>query len=665
MAAAAAEKETPKKNNSLRNFGGVNTQAARQAIGDDQFAWLENVQPIGFGNMPAVPGPSLSLANWAGSTAYQMKSVTLNGIDYEIEFNTDGSAKAVNLASNAVVVVATAGTFSGAGTVVAQWENLQAVIVDPANGYFTWDGTTLTKWNGTVQMLTVTNIGAGYTSQPAVGFSGGGGTGAAATVDLSLGLASIAAPGTGYAVGDILTMVGGTSTIAAQVVISQVDGGATGGVGAITGFNLETLGDYTAVPSNPVASTGGYGAGATFTLNWGLGPITVTNKGSGYTSAPTVTITGGGATRQGTVTAALSVVPSGGTAVATYAGRVWVAFNRTVVFSAPDAFNDFTLGNAGGSFIVVDEALHNTITALFPANNFLYIFGASSINVVADVSINSLGVTTFSNTNISASIGTSQPDSVIAYYRGVWFATPYGLYALYGTTTQKTSDDLDGIYTLLDPTFKVTAGTVVINKILCLVFLFKYNDPVLGARSIMALYFNKKWFFGSQGSTLTRLDTAIIAGTPTLYATDGTNIYTLYSSPNTVVMQTIITKLWDMGNPLVAKATQRLGIELLNTSVPQQITGTVDTEFLNGSVPFDITGGNEVSWINNLGATVAWENSASAIVEWIASGYSFSEENVQTSGHYIGISMSGTSAQQTYQAMHLQFIQRAQWGSPT
>lgn len=662
--ATKGEGEVAKRNNSLRSFKGVNTQAARQSIGDEEFAWLENVMPVGFGNMPAVPGPSASLATWGG-TAYRMKSVSLNGVDYEIAFCSNGAAYATNLSTFVVTTVGAPGTFSSTGTVMAQWENQQAVIVDPSTGYFTWDGTTLTKWNGTVQTLTVTDVGSGYTSVPAIGFSGGGGTGAAATATLSLGLASIAAAGTGYAVGDVLSMSGGTFTLAAQVEISQVDGGVTGGPGAITGFNLFTLGTYTVPPSNPVSATGGYGTGATFTLNFGLGDITLTGMGTGYTTAPTVTVTGGGATKQGLITAALSVVPSGGTSVATYAGRVWVGANRTVVFSGPDTFNDFTLGNSGGSFIVVDEALHSTIITMYAANNFLYIYGTSSINVVADVAINpTTGSTTFSNTNISASIGTNFPDSVSAYYRGVWFAPPYGLYTLYGTTTQKASDDLDGLYSLLDPTFNVTVGTVVISKILCLVFMFKYNDPAAGARTLMAIYFNKKWYFGSQGNALTLCDTCVIAGTPILFATDGSNLYKLYSSASTPVTQTIITKLWDMGKPLQNKATQRLGIELFNSATPQAITGTVDTEYGSGAYPFSIIGGNFATWINNSGITVSWTNSLGNIVEWLASGYSFSEVNVGTSGHYIGVTLTGTSAQQIYQAIHLQFVDRAQWGNP-
>jgi hypothetical protein len=54
---------------------------------------------------------------------------------------------------------------------------------------------------------------------------------------------------------------------------------------------------YTSAPTVTITAGGGTGAAATATLlNGAVTSITVTNGGSGYTSAPTVTITGGGGT---------------------------------------------------------------------------------------------------------------------------------------------------------------------------------------------------------------------------------------------------------------------------------------------------------------------------------------------------------------------------------
>ena len=653
MATSRPEREVPKKNNSLRDFQGVNTQAARQVIGDNQFAWLENVMPVGFGNMPAVPGPSAVLATWTG-TAYHMRSVNILGTDYELIFTTNGALYAVNLSSYVVTTVAAAATLSASGADVAQWENAQAVIVDPSKGYFSWDGTTFTKWNGQVTSLTITTLGTGYTSSPALAFSGGGGTGAAGTIGIQVGLATGSAAGTGYHVGDLVTAVGGTFTTPAQF---QVSGIGTGG--SITGFNLINTGSYTVAPSNPVATTSPYGTGATLTLNFGIGPVLSTTPGSGYTSAPTVALSGGGGTG-GVVTAGLAVVPSGGTAVATYAGRVWVSSGRTVVFSSPSSFNDFTPANGGGSFVVVDETLHSTITSLTSANNFLYIAGTSSFNVIADVTIVN-GVTVFSNTNISANIGTNQQFSVVSYYRSLWFAAPYGFYGLYGSTTQKASDDLDGIFPFITNAVKITAGTVVINQIVCVCFMFQYNDPLSYARTLIAIFFNKKWFFCSQGDSLILCDTAIVAGSPVLYATDGSKFFKLFSSTANDINQIIRTKLWDMGDPLVDKQSIKFGLELINPSSPQTVTGTIDTEISDGGVPVQLSPQVFVNWVNTSGNIVQWQNVTNSIVNWIQSGYLFLTTDVQTVGRYLGISIYGSSAGTVYSGMHLQYEPRARW----
>lgn len=668
MATANQNREASKKNNSLRDFQGVNTQAARQVIGDDQFSWLENVQPIGFGNMPTVPAPSASLVSWGG-TAYQMQSVNIAGTDYMLVFTTAGAAYWITLGTYTLNLVAVAGTFSNSGVTVAQWENAEAIIVDPTKGYFQWDPTGgLVNLNGQVQTLTVTTIGTGYTSAPTLGFSGGGGTGAGGTIAINVGLGTLTAAGTGYNVGDPLTIVGGTFTTPAQFSVATTSSG-----GVITGINLVNSGTYTIAPSplTGVTTTSPYGTGAQFTLNFGIGPILTTVPGSGYTSAPTVALSGGGGSN-GVVTAALAVVPSGGTAVATYQNRVWVASNRTVVFSAPGSYTNFSSTASGGSFIVADETLHSNITSLVAANNFLYILGTSSINVIADVAVTTVGATTtsagiattvFSNTNISASIGTNQQASVIPYYRALWFAAPYGIFALYGSTTQKASDDLDGIFSLITSAIPVSAGVAVINKINVLCFMFKYADPTPNAspRTILACYANKKWFFASQGNTLTFAESVVINGTPTMFATDGTHLYQLFAQPLVAIPQTIKTKLWDMGDPLSNKQVIKLGMEVVNPSVPQTITGTVDTEIADGGVPYSFSPQQYVTWVNNLGIAVQWWNNSNQVVQWLSSGYLFFAQDLQTTGRYIGVTVNGNSAGTVYAGLHLQYEMRTPW----
>jgi len=67
----------------------------------------------------------------------------------------------------------------------------------------------------------------------------------------------INAVGSGYVVGDVLTLSGGTSTTAATLTVMKV-----GGAGEIELLEITERGVYTAFPANPVSLTGGTGTGA-------------------------------------------------------------------------------------------------------------------------------------------------------------------------------------------------------------------------------------------------------------------------------------------------------------------------------------------------------------------------------------------------------------------
>ena len=732
--------DSEKQNHSFNEFGGVNTQASRESIQDNEFAWLENVMPIGHGHMLVLPGPSAVLASIASGTCFYMTSANITNVDYMFMFSTDGSAYQVNLTSNAVVKFANIGTFSGSGTQACQWKNERLLIID-AKGYYSWNTTTLQNLNGTVLSITLTAYGQGFTSVPTVTL-GGPGTGAAATAIVGLGAATIGAGGTGYYVGDVLSVVGGTVNTAAQVSVTAI---TTGGV--VSGITLKTPGDYTVPPvASPVTCTGGFGTGFTLTPTWSVVTINVTAGGLGYTTAPTVTISGGvggsnnvqhaavassgsnytigdvltvvggtsttaaqltvsavnyignGVTAGGIVvstpgsytvlptnpvsvtggtgtlatfnltwqnntnasaTAYVSVVPSGGTSIASYSGRVWVASARTVVFSAPNTYLDFSTVNAGGSFIITDETLHSNINQLSTANNFLYITGDTSINVVGDVRVVT-GITVFSNTNVSASIGSTFPASVVPYYRAVWFANRYGVYALYGSTTQKASDALDGLFPFIDLSEVISAGQFIVNNVLCLSFLVEYDDPVNGPRALLLVYANKKWFFSSQGDQISLIANSPPLGVPTLYGTDGIRLYKLFSNTTAEVSHTIKSKLWDLGDPLRVKQVLKFGIETVIGAVVTPSVGiSIDTE--NNSADASTVVGNITIWTSNNVNKTTWTTDSGTVATWFASGYAFNKFDISTYGYYIGFTVTSMTPQIDYNAFHLQYEMRASW----
>jgi hypothetical protein len=75
--------------------------------------------------------------------------------------------------------------------------------------------------------------------------------------------ASIAAGGSGYTAGDVLSVVGGIASIPVEVTVTTVSGG-----GAITGVSITNAGRYSTAPANPVSLTGGTGSAATLNITF-------------------------------------------------------------------------------------------------------------------------------------------------------------------------------------------------------------------------------------------------------------------------------------------------------------------------------------------------------------------------------------------------------------
>jgi hypothetical protein len=127
----------------VKDFKGVNTKNNRTVIENGEFGWLENAMPIGFGNLRIIEGNEVVEATAFTANVTYMGSVNIQNNEYVLGFQDDGSAQFVNLTTNTKGNIAAAGTFSNADVMITQWKNERALIIDPNNGYKTWDGTDL------------------------------------------------------------------------------------------------------------------------------------------------------------------------------------------------------------------------------------------------------------------------------------------------------------------------------------------------------------------------------------------------------------------------------------------------------------------------------------------------------------------------------------------
>jgi hypothetical protein len=294
---------------------------------------------------------------------------------------------------------------------------------------------------------------------------------------------------------------------------------------------------------------------------------------------------------------------------------------------------------------LTDETLHGNITALYSANNFLYIFGDDSINVFSDVRVTSTGATLFTNTNVSASVGTKRIYAIFPYFRSLLFMNDYGIYALVGSTTSKISDPLDGIFPYIDFSQPVTGGQVLLNNILCAAFNFYVNSSFpLGpapSRFIQAVFFEKRWFITSQGNGINYVTSVPVGGVVSLYGVATTTVYRLYNNPLANIASYIQTALDPMGDSIRTKQALKFGVEATLTQ-GGTFDITVDSE--SGSSPVYVLSTN-ASWVNNVGTLIGWTNNASATIIWVTSnGYYLYKSDAQQYGKYLGLTQTSNSA---------------------
>lgn len=77
---------------------------------------------------------------------------------------------------------------------------------------------------------------------------------AIADAGAQIGAVRILDKGTGWTVNDVLTLQGGTFSVAATLTVDTVDSNGT-----ITSFSISERGAYTVIPANPITVTGGTG----------------------------------------------------------------------------------------------------------------------------------------------------------------------------------------------------------------------------------------------------------------------------------------------------------------------------------------------------------------------------------------------------------------------
>lgn len=350
-----------------------------------------------------------------------------------------------------------------------------------------------------------------------------------------------------------------------------------------------------------------------------------------------------------------------GTSLAVYAGRAWLANNRTRQYTAPGTYDDFTPGNGSGSSVMTDEAFPGPIIRILSALDQLWQFGLGGINAISNVQVPT-GQTqpTYSDTNIVGTIGTNNPQSILSFFRAMAFLSDAGVYSLVGVTPSKISDKLDGLFPKLTLTPDTPAAIAYLNELPVLCFLVTYQDPDQGARPLLLCYSGGKWFTAAQGG-LTWITSLLVGAQWQCWGSDGTRIFRCFgASADTPTPYTIRSKFFDFGSMVTTKEVFHVAIEF---EAPAGASPTLTLESNLGGRNVPITFSNVVTWRNTAGNTVGWVNDSGQTVTWIGSGLIQAVAPASTFGRYIGWTLTGNDVPWQLSGVALDVEPREEWSA--
>lgn len=554
----------------------INTRSARDALPENEAAWMENLQPIAANNLVTVPGPVVLHQPFGPETSHALFGANIGAVDYIISFTDAGSAAAINANTGVAITIAPDGTFSDPDMTV--YASQRILIMDPVAGYCTWDGSVFVMKGGISPNIQVTAGGTGYTIPPSISFSGGTGTGAAAIATVADGAVisiKLTSAGTGYSPGDTVTVV-----------------------------------------------IGGPGSGATATtLVW-----------------PTIT----------------------GNTLAVFEGRVWWGNGRVLGWTGTAGYDDLNPGNAAGSTTISDADLSHNITALRTLNNYLFIFGDTSVRQIGNITVQS-SITLFTPLILASDIGTTFRATIQSYNRLVLFANKQGVYAIFGASVEKISDDLDGIFQLTDFSQPLAAALNDMRNIHCYLILLRYKDPVRGTRSIMCVFQEKKWYVASQGDNLRAVCTVPLASSSQIetFGTSGRDVTQLLQDVNAPAAWELQTSLSAHGNLIQAKQVLAVGV-FGHAQGIANLSMQVDSE--NGSQTYALVFAAKVTWVNNSGQTVTFVNNLGQPINWIGTGHQFPYTSADGYGKLLGLTITATSAQTVIHVPAIEYQDADMWG---
>ena len=279
-----------------------------------------------------------------------------------------------------------------------------------------------------------------------------------------------------------------------------------------------------------------------------------------------------------------------------YNSRLFVSGKDVIAFSAPSNGADFSTTDGGGSIGYFGDKLVYTYNDLAASTGYLYVYGDSSVDIIADVQLSGLGtsaapfVTNLNYSNIDPQVGQRFPRPVGRIGRYMQTFNGAGIWECQGGQLREIGARVTNIFNKLDTSqFLPTMASATMFGFRVLLVNGMFTDPFGVKRNLILMWHSTKpefWSVASQNLTLTNIGYYEQDSIMTPYGTDGTNLYQLFAQPDPALKKRLSTKFLRGEGPkqLFVKNWKRVFLEFSdNSGQGVSFTGNLITK--GGGVP--------------------------------------------------------------------------------
>lgn len=337
-----------------------------------------------------------------------------------------------------------------------------------------------------------------------------------------------------------------------------------------------------------------------------------------------------------------------------YNSRLFVTGKDVISFSAPSNGADFSATDGGGAIGYLGDKLTYTYSDLAASTGYLYVYGDSSTDLIADVQLSGQGtatspfVTNLNYSNIDPQVGQRFPRAVGRIGRYMQVFNGAGIFECKGGELREIGNRITNIYNTLDTSsFYPTMASATMFGFRVLLANGMFTDPFGVKRNLIFMWHPIQpdyWSVASQNMTLTNIGYYEQDSIMTPYGTDGTTLVQLFARPDPTLPKRLSTKfLRGAGaEQLVIKNWKRLFLEFSdNDGRGVSFTGNLTTG--GGGVP----GGTR---------DIGFELSPGA-------GYAFEPQPSEGAGIYGGVDLLSYSPDFQIERLHLGYEQRTLYGA--